>query len=93
MVLAALARVDRIGSAGALDLVRTLRAAAGRARAAAGDAVVFVGRGWDSLGRDLIETLVPELRAAGVRLLVIDTGPSGGELQLRDAARRPEAKC
>ncbi len=82
----ALARIEHIDSAGALDLVRVLRAAGGRARAAGGDAVVFVGRGWDSLGRDLNRTLVPELREAGVRLFVIDTGPAGGEPPLRDVA-------
>jgi TonB family protein len=83
----ALARVDAIGSAGALDLVGALRDAAARARAAGGDAVVFVGRGWDSLGHDLVRALVPELGDAGVRLFFIDTGPAGGQPPLRDAAR------
>ncbi|HEY7370669.1 MAG TPA: AgmX/PglI C-terminal domain-containing protein [Polyangia bacterium] len=72
----ALAKLDAIPSAGALDLERALREAATTARKTGAGAVLFVGVGWDGFKGDATSGPTAELRQAQVRLSVAGVGDS-----------------
>jgi hypothetical protein len=72
----ALAKLDAIPSAGALDLERALREAGATARKTGAGAVLFVGLGWDGFKGDATTAPTAELRQAQIRLSVAAVGDS-----------------
>jgi TonB family protein len=76
----ALDALDAVPSAGALDLERTLDAAADRAQADGATAVVFVGQGFDSFGGDPLAGPLKKLQAGRVALSVVGLPAASGPI-------------
>ena len=70
----ALAKIDRIVSAGGLHLERALRVAAERAKALKSDAVLFVGRARDGFAGEALDAPMAALRDARARLSIVAVG-------------------